>query len=150
MKRAVHEASDAAWEARVRASFERQGAMHHLGASLIRLVPGSCSIALPFRRELSQQHGYFHAGVSSTIADSAGGYAALTLFPAGCEVVTVEFKINLLAPASGEALVAEGTVVRSGRTLTVCSVDVFVLRDAVRTPCALMQQTLMRLGPEPP
>ncbi len=134
------------WEARVRSSFERQGAMRHLGASIARLAPGQCTIALPYRPELSQQHGYFHAGISSTVADSAGGYAALTLFPAQTEVVTVEFKINLLAPALGDALVAEAAVVRSGRTLTVCSVEVLVERDGARACCALMQQTLMRVA----
>jgi uncharacterized protein (TIGR00369 family) len=139
------EPADGGWEERVRASFDRQGAMRLVGASIAELGPGICAITLPFRPELSQQHGYFHAGISSAVADSAGGYAALTLFPAAAEVLTVEFKINLLAPALGEALVAEAAVVRSGRTLTVCSVDVLVERGGSRFPCALMQQTLMRI-----
>ena len=136
---------DAAWEERVRGSFERQGAMRLFGASITELAPGRCAIAVPFRAELAQQHGYFHAGISSAIADSAGGYAALTLFPSGTEVLTVEFKINLIAPAHGATLVADAHVVRSGRTLTVCTVDVLVERDGARVPCGLMQQTLIRI-----
>lgn len=96
-------------------------------------------------RGAGQQHGYFHAGITSAVADCAGGYAALTLFPAGADVLTVEFKINLFAPAHGELLVAEANVVRRGRTLTICTVDVCVERDGARIPCALMQQTLMRM-----
>jgi uncharacterized protein (TIGR00369 family) len=146
------EPSDDAWEQRVRESFGRQGAMRLIGASIASLAPGRCTIALPFRPELAQQHGYFHAGISSAVADSAGGYAALTLFPANSEVLTVEFKINLLAPALGDTLVAEAGVVRSGRTLTVCGVDVHVERNGSRFPCALMQQTLIRIdvAPEKP
>ncbi len=149
MTAAVPEPADDAWEERVRASFARQGAMRHLGASIASLAPGRCSLSLPFRPELSQQHGYFHAGVASTVADSAGGYAALTLFAAGSEVVTVEFKVNLLAPALGAQLHADGAVVRSGRTLTVCTVEVFVDRHGERRLCALVQQTLMRVAVRP-
>ncbi len=145
MMKSRFEPSDRAWQERVRASFARQGAMRLVGATIWDLGPGTCTIALPFRPELAQQHGYFHAGISSAIADSAGGYAALTLFPAGAEVLTVEFKINLLAPALGDSLIAEAGVVRSGRTLTVCTIDVLVERDGSRLPCALMQQTLMRI-----
>ena len=136
---------DAGWEERVRGSFERQGAMRLFGAAITELDPGHCAIALPFRADLAQQHGYFHAGISSAIADSAGGYAALTLFPSGTEVLTVEFKINLIAPAHGETLVADAHVVRSGRTLTVCTVDILVEREGARVPCGLMQQTLIRI-----
>ena len=137
--------ADGEWERRVRASFARQGAMQLIGARVAQLAPGRCSLSVPFRPELAQQHGYFHAGISSTVADSAGGYAALTLFPANAEVLTVEFKINLLAPALGQTLVADARVVRSGRTLTICTVEVDVVRDGSRIACALMQQTLMRV-----
>jgi uncharacterized protein (TIGR00369 family) len=137
---------DALYEKRVRASFARQGAMLHLGANIASLEPGRCEIALPFRPELSQQHGYFHAGVVSAIVDSAGGYAALTLFEEGSEVLTVEFKINLIAPADGERLIAEGRVVRSGRTLTVCTGEVRSIRGETHKTCAIMQQTLMRIA----
>ncbi len=136
---------DQEWDTRVRSSFAQQGAMRLLGASIAELSPGSCTIVLPFREELSQQHGYFHAGITSAIADSAGGYAGLTLFPANAEVLTVEFKINLIAPAQDGLLRAEGNVVRSGRTLTICAVEVSVERDGARIPCALMQQTLIRI-----
>ena len=138
--------SDAAYEQRVRESFARQGAMVHLGATIASVEPGRCEIVLPFRPELSQQHGYFHAGVVSAIVDSAGGYAALTLFAEGSEVLTVEFKINLIAPADGERLIAEGRVVRSGRTLTVCTGEVRSIRGEAHKTCAIMQQTLMRMA----
>jgi uncharacterized protein (TIGR00369 family) len=135
----------AGWEARARDSFARQGAMSLLGAEMREVAPGRCSIALAYRPELSQQHGFFHAGMTSTIADSAGGYAAFTLFPAASEVLTVEFKINLIAPANGDELLANANVVRAGRTLTVCTVEVSVRRDGARHPCAILQQTLMRI-----
>ena len=141
----TREPAHAGWEARVRESFARQGAMTHIGATIAELAPGRCTIALPFRPELSQQHGYFHAGMVSAIVDSAGGYAGLTLFPAASEVLTVEFKINLIAPADGTLLRATGTVVRSGRTLTVCTGEVVTERDGALKVCAIMQQTLMRV-----
>ncbi len=143
---AAFEPADPNYEMRVRESFARQGAMAHLGATIHSLAPGRCEIALPFRGELSQQHGYFHAGMVSAIVDSAGGYAALTLFPAGSEVLTVEFKINLIAPADGELLIAAGVVVRSGRTLTVCTGEVRSLKNGAEKTCAIMQQTLMRVA----
>jgi uncharacterized protein (TIGR00369 family) len=145
MMEAIFAAADPDYESRVRESFGRQGAMMLMGATLEALAPGHCRIALDFREDLSQQHGYFHAGITSTIADSAGGYAALTLFPASAEVLTVEFKINLIAPAHGERLVADGHVVRSGRTLTICTVDVSCQRGVDLIPCAIMQQTLIRI-----
>jgi uncharacterized protein (TIGR00369 family) len=138
--------SDPQYEKRVRESFARQGAMVHLGATMASVEPGRCEVELPFRPELSQQHGYFHAGVVSAIVDSAGGYAALTLFDEGSEVLTVEFKINLIAPADGERLIAKGRVVRSGRTLTVCTGEVRSIRGDTHKTCAIMQQTLMRIA----
>lgn len=106
-------------EDRIRSSFERQGMMHLLGAQLAHVGRGRVHIILPSRPEVCQQHGYIHAGATSTVADTAGGYAALTLFPEDSEVLTVEFKINLLAAAAGDHLEAVGTVIKSGRTLTV-------------------------------
>ena len=138
---------DPQWERRVRESFARQGAMALIGAAIERLEPGACVVAAAYRPELSQQHGFFHAGVTGALADSAGGYAALTLFPPDSDVLTVEFKLNLIAPAHGEQLRARGEVVRSGRTLTVCRIDVEVMRAGVPTVCAIMQQTLMRIDP---
>ena len=109
----------------VRDSFDKQGLMRHLGAAMVDVRPGEVRIRLPFKPELTQQHGFFHAGGTSAIADTAGGYAGLTVFPPGSAVLTVEFKINLIAPAKGEALLAVGRVLKSGRTLTVCQLEVF-------------------------
>jgi uncharacterized protein (TIGR00369 family) len=127
---------------RIRASFERQGLMTLLGAELTEIEDGRVTIVLRSRQEVSQQHGYIHAGATSSIADSAGGYAALTKFPDDAEVLTVEYKLNLLAPAAGEAIEAVGTVVKAGRTLTVCTLEVFSLKGAERKLVAVGQQTL--------
>ncbi len=137
-----------AFEAAVRESFARQGAMAHLGAELLRVAPGHVEVGLPFRPEVSQQHDYFHGGIIATIADNAGGYAAYSLMPAGANVLTVEFKISLMAPARGERLVARGRVKRPGRTLTVTEVDVIAVADGMETLCATMLQTLICLPPD--
>ena len=141
--------ADPDYAARVRASFGRQGFMRSLGAEFTVVEPGYCEIRLPFREELGQQHGFFHAGATAAVADSAGGYAAYTLAGAGDSVLTVEYKINLLAPGRGDEAVARARVVRPGRTLTVCQVDVFALRDGAETLCATMQQTVIRLADRP-
>jgi uncharacterized protein (TIGR00369 family) len=137
--------ADPDFERRTRESFAKQGAMAHLGATLARVEPGRVEIRMPFRPELSQQHGFFHAGMISTIADSAGGYAGFTLFPADAGVLTVEFKINLLAAADGELAIATGEVIRSGRTLTVCRLEAYVEKGGRRSHCATGMQTLMCL-----
>ncbi len=139
------EPADAGYERRTRESFAKQGAMAHLGAVLERVQPGRVEISLPYRDELSQQHGFFHAGIVATVADSAGGYAAYTLFPADAGVLTVEFKVNLMAPADGERVVATGRVIRSGRSITVASFDVHVEKAGRRTHCATGLQTIMRI-----
>lgn len=136
-------APDPAFEARVRASFERQGIMRLIGARMTRVEPGRVEIELPYRADLTQQHGYFHAGVTSTIADSAGGYAGYTLFPAASSVLTVEYKMNLVAPADGEKLVAIGQVKKAGRSLTVCELEVRAVKGGAARPCAYGLQTLM-------
>lgn len=120
---------DPDWEARVRGSFSKQPFMAHLGAELTHVSAGAVDIELSLVPELTQQHGYFHAGSTSSIADSAAGYAALSLFPVGAGVLTTEFKINLLNPASQPRLVARGRVVKPGRTLTICKADVYGLGD---------------------
>jgi uncharacterized protein (TIGR00369 family) len=130
----------------VRESFGKQGLMRHLGASMTDVRSGEVRIRMPFKPELTQQHGFFHAGGTSAIADTAGGYAGLTVFPRGSAVLTVEFKINLLAPAKGEALVAVGRVLKSGRTLTVCQLDVFAEQAQDLVPVAVGQQTLICLN----
>jgi uncharacterized protein (TIGR00369 family) len=137
------ELQDAEYQRRVRDSFERQGLMRHLGAELVSLEPGGAMIRVPFRGELTQQHGYFHAGVTGAIADCACGYAAYTLMAADASVLTVEYKINLLAPADGEELVARARVVRSGKTLKICTADVFVRKGSTENHCATMLATIM-------
>lgn len=134
---------------RVLASFDRQGLMRHLGARISHIAPGCVHVVLPHRPEVTQQHGSIHAGATSAIADSAGGYAAYTLFPDDTSVLTVEYKINLLAPASGEHLRAVGGVLRHGRTLTVCRLEVFAVRDGSDTLVATGQQTLIRVPARP-
>lgn len=138
-------ASDPKFAEKVRASFARQGLMRHLGAELISVREGSTEIRVSFRDELSQQHGYFHGGVTGAIADSSAGYAAFTLMPAGSSVLAVEYKLNMMAPALGEALIARGSVIRAGRTLSVCRADVFAVREGKETLCATMLSTIMRL-----
>src|SRR6185503_19131200 len=130
---------------RVRASFARQKAMALIGASLASVEPGAVEIALPYRDENTQQKGFVHGGIIGMIADTACGYAAFSLMPAGCSLVTVEYKMNILAPGRG-ALVARGEVVKPGRTLTVARAEVYA-DDG--THVATMQQTLMMLAGRP-
>lgn len=128
---------------RIADSFAKQGLMQHLGARLGHISPGKAHIHLPMSQSVTQQHGYFHGGATSTIADSAGGYAALTMFDDDCEVLTVEYKVNLLAPAAGDELEAIGTVVKAGRTLTVCRLDVYAYSRGEAKLVAAGQQTLI-------
>lgn len=141
--------SDADFADRVRSSFDRQSIMALIGAKLSRVEAGLVEIELPHRPDLCQKHGFFHAGVTSTIADSAGGYAAFSLFPAETSVLTTEFKINLLAPADGERLRALGRVLKPGRTLTICDVEVFAHKDGKEKLCAKLLQTLMTMHGRP-
>ena len=144
-----HTPRDPDFEQRVRASYARQAAMATLGATLSQVAPGQVVIELPFRPDLTQQHGFFHAGIAGTVADSAGGYAGYSLMPAETSVLSVEYKINLMAPADGERLVATGQVVRPGRTLTVCDLEVIVIKNGERTLCARGMQTLICLERRP-
>jgi uncharacterized protein (TIGR00369 family) len=125
----------------VKESFGRQSLMRTLGAELTRVAPGEVHVSIPFRNDLAQQSGLLHAGIVATIADTACGYAALSLMPDGSDVVSVEFKLNLLAPAAGGRFEARARVIRSGRTLSVCAADVFA-DDG--TLVATMQGTFMR------
>lgn len=134
---------------RVRESFSRQLIMTHLGAELAEVTPGRCEIRLPFKPELSQQHGFFHGGVIGTIGDSAGGYAAYTLMPPDAGVLTVEYKMNLLAPGDGELLIARGQVLKAGRTLMVSRADVAVVKEGRETLCATLLQTLITMKGKP-
>ena len=132
-------------EQRVRSSFAKQGLMTTLGAALESVSPGTVEIALYPRADISQQHGFVHAGAVSAIADTAAGYAALTLMPAGAGVLTTEFKINLLAPASGDRIVAVGKVIKAGRTLTIAQSEVFAENGGQSKLIALLTATLMTL-----
>lgn len=131
------------WEERVRNSFDRQNFMKHIGAKLVHCKPGEIDLELQFGSELTQQHDFFHAGVSTSIADSAAGYAALSLFREGTGVLTTEFKINLLNPGKGEKLLAKGRVVKPGRTLSVCKSDVFATENHQETHVATGLFTMM-------
>src|SRR5512135_1433092 len=131
------------FEARVRASFARQAAMALIGARMTRVEPGRVEIELPVRDDLGQQHGFVHGGVVGMIADSAGGYAGFTLMPADASVLTVEYKINMLAPADGDLLIAIGEVLKPGRTLSIVRAEVFGVQGDRRSRVAAMQQTLM-------
>ena len=139
------EALNPAFAARVRASFARQRIMALLGAELTGIEPGYCEIQLPFKDELCQQHGFFHGGVIGTIADSAGGYAGFSLMPEDASVLTVEYKLNLVAPADGDRLTARGRVIKPGRTLVVSRADVTVHKNGRETLCATLLQTLMTM-----
>src|SRR5690606_1724380 len=132
---------------RVHDSFARQTVMAAFGARLARVQPGQVDIELPFRADLCQQNGYLHAGISTAIADSAGGYAAFSLFEAGEDVLTSEFKMNFLAPADGERFLATGRVVKPGRRLTVCQVEVQAWRGQQSTLCLVGLMTAVRVAP---
>ena len=138
------EARNPSFAEEVRKSFAAQSIMQLIGAELAVIEPGVVEIALPYRRDLTQQDGYLHAGIITTIADSAAGYAAFSLMPAGARVLSVEFKVNLLRPASGDNFLARAEVIKAGKTLTVVRADVFGLTDKQRTLAATMLGTMFR------
>mgnify|MGYP000878694083 FL=1 len=127
----------------VRGSFATQGLMQLIGATMERVQPGEVDIALPYRDDLTQQHAFLHGAVTTAIADSAAGYAALSLMPAGSEVLSIEFKINLLRPAIGSRFVAEGRVVKPGKTITVSRADVFAYADEKSAHIATLLATMI-------
>lgn len=131
---------------RVKESFSRQGFMTHLRAQLSVPEPGACDVTIPFAPAVSQQHGYFHGGVVGALADAAGAYAGFTLLPATSTILTVEYKINLIAPARGSLIVAQGRVLKAGRTLIVVRSDVIVREDEDETLCATALITMMVLA----
>ncbi len=135
--------SDPHFADRVRASFERQNAMHLIQASLPVIEHGRTEIHLPHWAGIEQQHGFVHGGVVGMIADSAAGYAAMSMVSPNASVLTVEYKMNLVAPADGETLIARGKVVRPGKTLIITQAEVFAVKNGQETLCALMQQTIM-------
>ncbi|GLV54724.1 thioesterase [Dictyobacter sp. S3.2.2.5] len=127
----------------VRANFMRQGLMQHLGATLEDVQPGYVRIQMPYQHSLTQQHGYFHAGAITSIVDSACGYAALTLMPPDTDVLTIEYKVNFMAPARGTLAIAHGRVLKPGRTITVCQGEVITLNDNREQVCATMLATII-------
>src|SRR5215217_8893259 len=137
---------DPALRARIQASFDKQGLMSTLGASILCMAPGAVDIALVASPSVSQQHGFVHAGAVAAIADTAAGYAALSLMPPGAGVLTTEFKINLVAPAAGERIVARGRVIKAGRTLTLAQTEVFSETAGEERLVALLTATLMKAG----
>jgi len=137
------------FERSVRDSFAAQPLMATLGARLSHVAAGEVHIRLPFRSDLTQQHGFLHAGVVSSALDSACGYAAFSLMPERAGVLTIEFKINLLAPAKGEELIARGRVIRGGRTIAVCQAEGSMLADGKETPVATMIATVMTIRDRP-
>jgi len=141
----IFQPKDPAYAERVRRSFALQQAMRLIGAEIPVVEPGYVEIHLPFKPEITQQHGYIHGGVVGMIADSAAGYAANTLTAADASVLTVEYKLNLLAPADGERLVARGEVIKPGRTLLITRAEVYAIKQEQWTLCAVMQQTIMAM-----
>lgn len=135
------EVQDPDFAARVRASFERQLVMGTIGAELTRIEPGLCEIQLDYRKDLTQQHGYLHAGIATTIADSAGGYAAYSLMPKEASILAVEFKVNLVRPAKGQRFRARGEVLQPGRRLSVCRIQVEAIDGEDVRVCLIGQQT---------
>jgi len=144
-KNMAQQATNPTFVQEVKESFAQQTVMSLIGGELTRVEPGVIEITLPYRSDLAQQHGYVHAGIITTIADSACGYAAYTLMPPGSDVLAVEFKVNLVRPAKGETFVARAEVIKSGRTLTVVRADVHAVTGEQRELIAMMQGTMMRL-----
>jgi uncharacterized protein (TIGR00369 family) len=137
--------ADPDYEARVRSSFEKQNVMKTIGAVLTRVVPGEVVIGLSYDTSLTQQHGYLHAGVVTTVVDSACGYAAYTLMAPDSEVLTIEYKVNFMAPARGERFKGIGKVLRAGRTITVCSGDVVAIENGKEKVVATMLATMISI-----
>ena len=142
----MHKARNPSFANEIEQSFEKQTIMGLIGAQLARVEPGLVEITLPYRADLAQQHGYLHAGIVTTIADSACGYAAYSLMPPDSEVLSVEFKVNMLRPAKGKTFSAVAEVVKSGKTLTVVRADVFGVNEDRRELVATMLGTMISLS----
>ena len=139
-------ASDPNFKQKVRDSFARQDFMRFIGAQLIIVESGFCEIHLPYRQDLTQQHHYFHGGVIGTIADNCAGYSAYSLMPVTASILTVEYKMNFIAPGDGELLIGRGQVIKPGRTLTIAKAEVFVVKAGVEKLCATALATLMLMA----
>lgn len=130
---------------KVKESFTRQKFMELLNAKLVDVKPGFCEIHIPHNSTLTQQHGFFHAGVISTIADNSAGYASFSLMEENSSILSVEFKLNLMSPADGEVLIGRSNVIKNGKTLTICRSEVYVIKDGEEKLCAAAQSTLIEL-----
>ena len=139
------EASNPNFAAVVAASFSRQGLMQALGVELVEVSPGACVLRAAADLRLAQQQGYFHGALIGAMLDCAGGYAAFSLMPAGSEVLTTEYKVNFIAAAKGDRLIARGRVVKPGRTLTIAIAEAFCERDGIESACAIMLSSLIRV-----
>ena len=139
----TNQTSDPEYKDRVRSSFDKQGVMGTIGANIIIIEPGIVEIDFPFKKSLTQQHDYIHAGVITTVVDSACGYAAYTLMPVNSEVLTIEYKVNFMSPARGDLFKAVGKVIKSGRNITVCSGDVIAVDKGKEKIVATMLATMM-------
>jgi uncharacterized protein (TIGR00369 family) len=137
------------YKAKVQQSFADQNFMEHIGAELAEVSPGFCEIHIPFNGNLTQQNGFFHAGVIGTLADNTAGYASLSLMQEHSSVLSVEFKLNLMRPANGELLIGKGHVLKYGKTLTICRADIFIIKDGVEKLCAAAQLTMIELNTKP-
>lgn len=133
------------YKQKVEESFKLQKFMDFIGAKLIKVEPGFCEIHLPYNENLTQQDGFYHAGIISTLADNAAGYAAFSLMEEDASVLAVEFKLNLISPGVGELLIARANVLKSGRTLSICRADIFTSKDGVEKLCAASQATLIQV-----
>jgi uncharacterized protein (TIGR00369 family) len=133
------------YKSKIEASFASQNFMEHIGAQLIDVQPGYCEIHIPFDEKLTQQNGFFHAGVMTTLADNVAGYASLSLMKEHSMVLSVEFKVNLMRPGIGELLIGKGEVLKYGKTLTVCRADVFIVKNGIEKLCAAAQLTMIEV-----
>ena len=137
---------DPNYESRVRTSFEKQGVMKTIGAKLLRVMPGEVHIEFSFVESLTQQHDYIHAGIITTVVDSACGFAAYTLMPADSEVLTIEYKVNFMSPAKGDRFKGIGRVLKPGRNITVCTGDVIAVDKEKEKIVATMLATMISVG----
>jgi uncharacterized protein (TIGR00369 family) len=142
-----HFATHSEFERDVRSSFGRQKLMKLYGATLARVEPGTVEITMPFSEQLTQHHGYLHAAVVTALVDNACGFAAMTISPAGMEILTVEYKVNFLAPARGEKLIARGTIKKSGKTFIICTGEAVMIQDGKECHVATMLATMFPAAP---
>ena len=142
----IYQPSDPNYESRIRSSFDKQEVMKTIGADLVMVLPGEVHIEFSFMESLTQQHGYIHAGIITSVVDSACGYAAYTLMAADSEVLTIEYKVNFMSPAKGDKFKGIGRVLKPGRNITVCSGDVIAIDNGKEKIIATMLATMISVG----